>query len=119
MTNELILEAGKRYNTCGGWVTPPIERTSSKRSPYGIFKNETEVMAWTDKGEELLTGDNSWDLVSEYVDPTADTYRRDLEAKLFVAMVNNSSEYGSRYGFIAVCAIKAADTLIKAMEGKE
>jgi hypothetical protein len=50
---------------------------------------------------------------------TVDTFRRDLIAQIYVAMVVSSEQEYKDKGeaLLAECAISIADTLIKAMEG--
>ena len=93
----ITLEVGKRYVTDEGWITPPYN------------------------GEQNWP---IWQLISEYVESAApqppDTFRRDLVAKIYVAMIGaiimNKGMVSLDYKFTSHHAIQAADALIEAME---
>ena len=89
-------EVGKRYVTRGGWITPPYD--PNNLYPAGFHES----------------------LISEYVDPSAVMYRRDLIARIYVAMVMSPEpQYrDNAASLLAESAISIADTLIQAMEGK-
>lgn len=93
-------EVGKRYVTRGGWITPPYN--PNDMYPQGFIES----------------------LISEYVEPTVptDTFRRDLIARVCVAMVGGLYAQPNVRSFdtlgLAKSAIRQADILIEAMEGE-
>lgn len=115
-------EVGKRYVTRGGWVTPQIVRSESNPQQLTIA-NETIVYKHDDMWR-VNGGDDPFEIISEYVEPTAptDTFRRDLVVALYVGMVTDDPSFVSasvsRLKQIADWAQYAADTLIEAMEEK-
>lgn len=110
-------EVGKRYVTRGGWVTPPLQLHTDYDYPF------MTACGWTFTSDGYLRKDkmdDEFDLIAEYVEPTPETLRRDLIARLYCAMVTKEYDIaqGLPYGCMAHEAILAADTLIKAMEGE-
>lgn len=114
-------EVGKRYVTRGGWITPPIQM---QPTPFfadrGYKKHGEDVNVYWDVdgngwGTDGILDD--YDLISEYVEPTApDTFRRDLIARIYCHVMGSSTYNIQSEEESAVYAIKCADTLIKAME---
>lgn len=94
MSTTITPEVGKRYVTRGGWITPPYN--PNDMYPQGFIES----------------------LIAEYVEPTVptDTFRRDLIARLYVAMVASSVYQHTPYPKVAKEAILLADTLIEAMK---
>jgi hypothetical protein len=127
-TQGITPEVGKRYVTRGGWVTPPLERYDDLDFPF------TTPCGWTFASDGHLRDDemdDGFDLISEYVEPTGtvtiasndgrivdappDTFRRDLIARIYVAMVASGMYYDQES---ALMATQKADTLIEAMEAQ-
>lgn len=113
-------EVGKRYVTRGGWVTPEVEinQDSKTNKEYPLKAGGTNFTV--DGRFFRAITDHPLDFIAEYVEPTAppDTFRRDLVASLYVAMVASIVYQHTPYPKVAKEAILLADTLIKAMEGE-
>lgn len=120
MTPTITPKIGKRYVTRGGWITPPIVQSESESYPFTTI--DRSIM-YSDNGRYSIGGhDDDFDLVAEHVEPSVtDTFRRDLIARLYVAMI--SAAYANRdfidYGKASELAVSAADKLIEAMEDKQ
>lgn len=116
-------EVGKRYVERSGWITPPLEACANTTHPFCIrMKNGTIFMSWMSDGMANGLDESEFDLIAEYVESSAppDTFRRDLIARLYSAMLTKEYDIaqGLPYGCMAHEAIRAADTLIKAMESE-
>lgn len=112
-------EVGKRYVTRGGWITPPLEAQNSERYPFATSCEWSFTNSGTVRYDEKP---HDFDLIAEYVEPTADTYRRDLEAKLMVAgfgaLFIDATGKGRKIDCLALAntCIRAAAALIEAQE---
>jgi hypothetical protein len=95
----------------------------------GLTSKTVNHYAWSGKVETIKVGHYRYvpkDVVEANLKKstykpirTVDTFRRDLIAQIYVAMVVSSEQEYKDKGeaLLAECAISIADTLIKAMEG--
>jgi hypothetical protein len=68
----LKLEAGKRYITRQGWITPPLQFDDEFEQTYPFVCGTDEAKSWTPsgsyfKGDEECGREDSEDLVAEFV----------------------------------------------------
>lgn len=128
MKKTITPEVGKRYVERGGWITPPLEASASTTHPFCIrMKNGTIFMSWMSDGMANGLEESEFDLIAEYVEPTApqpaDTFRRDLVAKLYVAMIGADitiiGAKDSHKRHVAKESIWMAEILIEELEGKQ
>ena len=119
MSATFTPQLGKRYVTRGGWITPPIVKSESE--PYPFTTTDRSIM-YSDNGRYSIGGqDDDFDLVAEYVEPTTDTFRRGLIARIYCELVMSTEhQYRSQsVEVLAKSAISIADTLIEAMEATQ
>lgn len=106
------IEAGKRYVTRGGWVTPALVRSTSEDFPW---RDQDDWFRWGRDGTEYNGKGSPLCLIAEYVEPTpTDPSRIEIAARVLAALSTPVCEPGLYQGAAYSPADAVREALIRA-----